>query len=98
VLGSVAPQDVGKASGASNTIREIGGALGIAVLASVFSSSGGYASPAAFNDGLKPALLVGAMVLIAGALVGLLVPRLRHAPEPPPIPAATVPCGEPVPA
>ncbi len=48
--------------------------LGIAVLASVFSASGGYTSPAAFTAGLKPALLVAAAVLVAGALAGLLVP------------------------
>ncbi len=77
VVGSVAPRDVGKASGATNAIRELGGVLGIAVLASVFSASGGYSSPAAFTAGLKPALLVATAVLIAGALMGLLVPGKR---------------------
>ena len=46
VLGSVRPSEVGQASGATNTIRELGGVLGVAVLASVFSSAGGYESPA----------------------------------------------------
>ena len=47
VLGSVRPSEVGQASGATNTIRELGGVLGVAVLATVFSSAGGYASPQA---------------------------------------------------
>ncbi len=46
VLNSVRPQEVGQASGATNTIRELGGVMGIAVLATVFSSAGGYLSPA----------------------------------------------------
>ncbi|HYZ30118.1 MAG TPA: MFS transporter [Thermoleophilaceae bacterium] len=78
VLGAVAPNEAGKASGATNAIREVGGVLGVAVLASVFSTSGSYATPAAFNDGLIAALPVGAAVLAAGALVALLVPAKRR--------------------
>src|SRR5690606_16730340 len=33
VMGSVRPEEAGKASGATNTIRELGGVLGVAVLA-----------------------------------------------------------------
>jgi EmrB/QacA subfamily drug resistance transporter len=74
VLGSVAPAEAGKASGATNAIREVGGVLGVAVLASVFTSSGSYADPAAFSDGVNAALPVGAAVLAVGALLALLVP------------------------
>ena len=74
VLGSVAPSAAGKASGATNAIRELGGVLGVAVLASVFTANGSYANPAAFNDGLTAALPVGAAVLAVGAVVALLVP------------------------
>ncbi len=42
VLSSVRPEEQGKASGANNAIREVGGALGVAVLAAVFSSAGSY--------------------------------------------------------
>ncbi len=80
VLGAVAPTEAGQASGATNAIREVGGVLGVAVLASVFSASGGYTSPQAFVDGLVPALWVGAAVLLAGALVALLVPRRQTGP------------------
>jgi EmrB/QacA subfamily drug resistance transporter len=39
VLSSVRTEQAGQASGANNAIRELGGVLGVAVLASVFSSS-----------------------------------------------------------
>jgi EmrB/QacA subfamily drug resistance transporter len=78
VLGSVAPAEAGKASGATNAIRELGGVLGVAVLASVFSANGSYASPAAFSDGVTAALPVGAAVLAVGAVIALLVPAKRR--------------------
>jgi hypothetical protein len=62
-----------------NAIREVGGVLGVAVLATVFSANGGYGSPQLFVRGLVPAVFVGAAVLGAGALCALLVPRLQHA-------------------
>jgi MFS family permease len=78
VLGSVAPAEAGKASGATNAIRELGGVLGVAVLASVFSANGSYESPAAFSDGVTAALPIGAAVLAVGALIALLVPAKRR--------------------
>jgi EmrB/QacA subfamily drug resistance transporter len=74
LLSSVRPSEAGQASGANNTIREVGGVLGVAVLASVFTGAGGYTSPQAYVDGLIPAVWVGAAVLAVGALVALLVP------------------------
>jgi EmrB/QacA subfamily drug resistance transporter len=82
VLSSVRPEQAGQASGANNAIREVGGVLGVAVLASVFSGAGGYASPQSFVNGLIPAVWVGVAVLAAGALVVLAVPfRTRSAAE-----------------
>jgi EmrB/QacA subfamily drug resistance transporter len=78
VLASVRPSEAGQASGATNAIRELGGVLGIAVLASVFTAAGSYATPALFVAGLRPAVFVGAAVLGAGALAGLAVPRVRR--------------------
>ena len=49
------------------------------MLASVFASSGSYASPQAFTDGMSAAAWVGAAVLAAGALVALLIPRTASA-------------------
>ena len=74
VLASVRTEQAGQASGANNTIREVGGVLGVAVLASVFTGAGGYGSPQAFVDGLVPAVWVGVAVLSAGALVVLALP------------------------
>ncbi len=74
VLRSVRPKEAGQASGATNAIRELGGVMGVAVLASVFSAHGSYASPQAYTDGLVAALPIGAVVLAIGALAALLVP------------------------
>jgi EmrB/QacA subfamily drug resistance transporter len=77
VLSSVRPEEAGQASGATNAIRELGGVLGVAVLATVFAHNGSYASPAAYTNGMTSAIWVGAAVLLAGALAALLVPGRR---------------------
>ncbi|HXG76864.1 MAG TPA: MFS transporter [Gaiellaceae bacterium] len=77
ILSSVRPADEGKASGANNAVREIGGVFGVAVLASLFSRYGGYESSATFTDGLVVATWVGAAVVGLGALAALLIPSQR---------------------
>jgi EmrB/QacA subfamily drug resistance transporter len=77
---TVKPAEQGIASGTNNALREIGGALGIAVLGSVFAAHGGYGSGTAFVNGLTPALWVGAGILVAATLSALAFPR--HLPEP----------------
>jgi hypothetical protein len=79
VLTAVGARDEGKASGASNAIREVGGVFGVAVLASIFARTGGYESAAVFNDGLVAATWVGAAVVGAGALIALAVPGKKRA-------------------
>jgi len=74
VLSSVDPIEEGQASGATNTIREIGGVFGVAVLASVFSANGSYQSPATFVDGLVPAVWVGAGIVALGTIAALALP------------------------
>jgi EmrB/QacA subfamily drug resistance transporter len=81
VLSAVRPEEAGQASGATNAIRELGGVLGVAVLASVFSGAGGFESGEAFIAGLDPALLVGAAVLALGAIAALFVPGRNAAPS-----------------
>jgi EmrB/QacA subfamily drug resistance transporter len=66
VVGSVPPGDIGKASGAFSTMRQLGGAFGIAILAAVFAATGSYASPAAFSDGFVPATSAAAGLALAG--------------------------------
>jgi nitrate/nitrite transporter NarK len=90
VLSSVRPEEAGQASGATNTIREIGGVLGVAVLSTVFTGAGDFGTPGAYVDGLIPAVWVGAVVLAIGALVALLVPRRGYAA---PVGAAVAPAG-----
>lgn len=80
ILAAVRPQEAGQASGATNAIREVGGVLGVAVLASVFAAHGSYLSPEAYSDGVAAALPVGAAALAAGAIVALFVPRRAAAP------------------
>jgi EmrB/QacA subfamily drug resistance transporter len=74
VLSSVKTYQAGQASGATNAIRELGGVLGIAVLATVFTGNGGYGSPEAFVHGLVPAMWVGVAVLAAGAVLAAALP------------------------
>jgi EmrB/QacA subfamily drug resistance transporter len=74
VLASVRTSQTGQASGATNAIRELGGVLGIAILATVFTSHGSYLSPQAYINGLVPALWLGAAVLAGGALIAAALP------------------------
>ncbi len=76
VLSTVRRKEEGKASGVNNTIREVGGVFGVAVLASVFSAVGGYLSPQSFVDGMTAAVWVGAVaVALAGVAAVLIPPR-----------------------
>jgi EmrB/QacA subfamily drug resistance transporter len=74
VLSSVRTDQAGQASGATNAIRELGGVLGIAVLATVFTSNGSYLSPQAYVNGLIPAMWVGVAVLAVGAAIAAVLP------------------------
>ena len=76
---AVRPQEAGQASGATNAIRELGGVLGVAVLATVFASNGSYASPQAYVDGMTSAAWVGAAVLAVGAVAALMMPGRKRA-------------------
>jgi EmrB/QacA subfamily drug resistance transporter len=92
VLSSVRTAQTGQASGATNAIRELGGVLGIAILATVFTSHGGYANPQAYVSGMIPAIWVGAAVLAGGALIAALVPfgaRASATEHPAAVPATT---------
>ena len=80
VLAAVRPDQAGQASGATNTIREVGGVFGVAVLASIFASHGSYTSGHAFISGLVPALWVGVAVLGGFAALVAVVPWNVRAP------------------
>jgi EmrB/QacA subfamily drug resistance transporter len=83
ILSAVRPHEEGQASGANNAIRELGGVLGVAVLASVFAGVGGYESGDAFVDGMNPAILIGAGVVALGALAAFLMPGRSRAQQQP---------------
>ncbi|MGY4771402.1 MFS transporter [Kribbella sp. CWNU-51] len=78
VMASASDADRGVASGTNNTIREVGVAMGVAVLASVFASAGSYESPARYADGLVPAVWTGAAIVAVGAVVALLLPGRKR--------------------
>ncbi|MFF2025516.1 MFS transporter [Streptomyces sp. NPDC058171] len=86
VMSSVRVEERGIASGANNALRELGGALGVAVLASVFSARGGYESGQRFVDGLVPALWLGSGAVALAAIAVLIIPR-----RPAEVPDATGP-------
>jgi EmrB/QacA subfamily drug resistance transporter len=79
VMGSVQVDDQGVASGANNAIRELGGVLGIAVLATIFASHGGYSSVHTMTVGVRAAAYVGVAILAAGALATLIIPSRKRA-------------------
>jgi predicted MFS family arabinose efflux permease len=79
-----APADIGRASGAYSTMRQLGGAFGVAVPAAVFGATGGYASAATFSDGFSPAIGTAAGLALAGALVGVLLPGTARPVRPAP--------------
>jgi MFS family permease len=80
VLSSVRPDQEGKASGANNAIRELGGVFGVAVLAAVFAHQGGYRSPETFVHGMTTAVYMGGSFVAAGALAAAFIKRRpRHA-------------------
>ncbi|MGR8008954.1 MFS transporter [Streptomyces hypolithicus] len=81
VMSSVRTAEQGIASGANNALREVGGALGVAVMGSVFAAQGGFETPDAFTDGLLPALWIGAAAVGLAAVVGLLIPPGLTTPE-----------------
>src|SRR5579864_9106327 len=68
VLSAVRPEHQGKASGANNAIRELGGVFGVAVLAAVFAHVGGYQTAASFTHGMTTAVYIGSGIVGLGAV------------------------------
>ena len=79
VMGAVPPAEIGKAAGIFNTLRQLGGTFGIAILAAVFTGTGSYVSARAFGAGFVPAAEVAAGLSLAGAVAGAFVPFRRQA-------------------
>ena len=80
ILGSVAPAEMGKASGIFNMARFLGGMFGVALLVAVFAARITASSASAFADAFSSALLAAAALSFSGAIAGLwLRPRPRLA-------------------
>ncbi|CAM5323442.1 MFS transporter OS=Streptomyces rimosus subsp. rimosus (strain ATCC / DSM 40260 / JCM 4667 /NRRL 2234) OX=1265868 GN=SRIM_021665 PE=4 SV=1 [Streptomyces rimosus subsp. rimosus] len=83
-LGTAPPQRAGMVSGAVNTFRQLGFALGIAILGTVFTqgmqSAGAHAGPGVgYVHGLTRVSLVAGIVAVATGLLVLAVVRNRPA-------------------
>ena len=78
VLANMRDEDHATASGTNGTIREVGVALGIAILTAVFTGAGGSLTPTGYTDAAVPAIWTGVAFLVAAALVGLALPKLRR--------------------
>jgi predicted MFS family arabinose efflux permease len=75
-VAGVEPHEMGLASGLINTSQQIGGALGLAILATIANSvtQGSSASHAvALTDGFRSAFTVGAVFALAGAVLAALL-------------------------
>jgi MFS family permease len=101
-MGDVEPSEAGLASGVVNTAFMMGGAVGLAILASAADArtesllDSGDGTPAALTGGYHVAFLIGAIFALAAAAVGGLLLRPSAAPEqgaaeaePAPAPAET---------
>ncbi len=88
VVGAVAPQEIGKASGTFSSMRQLGGVFGLAVTVAVFSGAGSYASPAAFGDGFAASIAVSAGLSLAAALAATALPSRPRSATAQSIPAA----------
>jgi hypothetical protein len=87
-MSDVEPQDSGLASGIVNTAFMMGGALGLAVLASIAAArtqhltASGHGTLSALTGGYHLAFLIGSVFAVAAAAVGATFLRSHGQPAP----------------
>ncbi|TML74580.1 MAG: DHA2 family efflux MFS transporter permease subunit [Actinobacteria bacterium] len=81
ILSSVRPEEEGQASGANNAVRELGGVFGVAALAAVFASYGGYHSGETFVSGMNAAVWIAAAVVAVGSIAAFAIGIRRRSPH-----------------
>jgi EmrB/QacA subfamily drug resistance transporter len=82
VTSTVPPADIGTASAAFTTMRQLGGAFGVAVLGAAFAATGSYDTPAAFSRGFTTAFAVAAALALAGTGAGTVLRSRGNHPSP----------------
>src|SRR6266496_3870162 len=73
VLGAVAPDEMGKASGINYMAQRLGGVFAIAISTAVFSAHGNLGTPASVTSGFKPALAACAGFALLATLSALAI-------------------------
>jgi EmrB/QacA subfamily drug resistance transporter len=87
-MGDVEPSESGLASGIVNTSFMMGGALGLAILASIAASrtghllASGHGRLASLDAGYHTAFIIGALFAVAAAALGVLLLQTRSAAVP----------------
>ena len=89
VLTGASDHETGMLSGLNTTGHEIGGSLGIAILATIAAGAAGPTAAAGLTDGIGDAFLVAAIIAGAASAAALVIlpsartflPKLAHAPR-----------------
>ena len=94
-MGSVPVDKAGVGSAVLNSMRQVGGSLGIGVMGAIVASvsadslAAGASRPQAFVDGFHDAVRVGALILLVGAVIATAAIRKQeHHHEPAAVPEA----------
>jgi EmrB/QacA subfamily drug resistance transporter len=80
IIGSVPTDKAGVGSAVMNSMRQVGGSIGVALIGAIIAAKvGDRRSPEAFVDGFSTALVVASVFAFAGAVVAAVtVRKVRH--------------------